>query len=176
MLFRSGERHLRNHNKLLWQVEGADGVKTGFTKAAGRILVSSATREGRRLICVTLDDPNDWADHAALLEEGFSRYSLQQVVRKGDKIDTLEVVGGEAQKVAVIAAEDFSYSLAEEEKTCLMLPGPGFVYAPAVEGAAAGYVYVLLEGKAVGKVPVVFGQTIEQKTDETEKHRKTLFR
>ena len=88
----------------------------------------------------------------------------------------MEVVGGETEKVSVIAAEDFSYSLAEEEKTCLMLPGPGFVYAPALEGAAAGYAYVLLEGKAVGKVPVVFGQTIEQKTDETEKHRKTLFR
>ena len=42
-----GERCLTNHNKLLWQVEGADGVKTGFTKAAGRILVSSATRDGR---------------------------------------------------------------------------------------------------------------------------------
>ena len=47
---RVGERSLRNHNKLLWRVEGADGVKTGFTKAAGRILVSSATRQGRRLM------------------------------------------------------------------------------------------------------------------------------
>ena len=67
-----GQRYLRNHNKLLWQVEGADGVKTGYTKAAGRILVSSATRNGRRLICVTVNDPNDGQDHAALLEKGFS--------------------------------------------------------------------------------------------------------
>ena len=44
-----GQRYLTNHNKLLWRVEGADGVKTGYTKAAGRILVSSATRNGRRL-------------------------------------------------------------------------------------------------------------------------------
>ncbi|MEF2838714.1 MAG: D-alanyl-D-alanine carboxypeptidase family protein [Oscillospiraceae bacterium] len=171
-----GQRYLSNHNKLLWRVEGADGVKTGYTRAAGRILVSSALRDGRRLVAVTIDDPDDWNDHAAFLEEGFSRYSLQRVVRKGDRIDTVEVVGGETEKVSVIAAEDFSYSLAEEEKTCLMLPGPGFVYAPAVEGAAAGYAYVLLEGRAVGKVTVVFGQTIEQKKDETEKHRKTLFR
>ena len=64
-----GNRSLRNHNKLLWQVEGADGVKTGYTKAAGRILVSSAVRNGRRLICVTINAPNDWNDHALLLNE-----------------------------------------------------------------------------------------------------------
>ena len=49
-----GNRYLRNHNKLLWQVAGADGVKTGYTKAAGRILVSSATRDGRRLIALAI--------------------------------------------------------------------------------------------------------------------------
>ena len=59
---RAGERSLRNHNKLLWQVDGADGVKTGFTKAAGRILVSSATRDGRRLVAVTINAPDDWND------------------------------------------------------------------------------------------------------------------
>ena len=50
-----GGRSLTNHNKLLWRYEGADGVKTGYTKAAGRILVSSATRDGRQLIAVTIN-------------------------------------------------------------------------------------------------------------------------
>lgn len=163
-----GDRYLTNHNKLLWRLEGADGVKTGFTKAAGRILVSSATRNGRRLIAVTIDDPQDWEDHAALLEEGFSRYRVRRVVTRGQLVDTVEVVGGETHKVQLLAAEDFDYALAEEEHPQLALPGPGFVYAPAVEGADAGYAYVLIEGKAVGKVPVVYGQTIEQ-TAEKEK-------
>ena len=61
-----------------------------------------------------------------------------------------------------MAAESFAYPLAEEENPCLMLPGPGFSYAPAVEGADAGVCYVVLNGKAVGKIPVVYGQTIEQ--------------
>ena len=163
---KAGERYLTNHNKLLWRVEGADGVKTGFTKAAGRILVSSATREGRRLIAVTIDDPDDWDDHAALLEEGFSRYTVQRVVTTGEYVDTIEVVGGENHKVQVLAAENFDYALAPDERPQLALPGPGFVYAPAVEGADAGYAYVLIEGKAVGKVPVVYGATIEQTPTE----------
>ena len=170
-----GERYLTNHNKLLWRVEGADGVKTGYTQAAGRILVSSATRQGRRLIAVTIDDPDDWKDHAALLEEGFSRYSVQRVVSAGEYVGTVEVVGGENCRVQVLAAENFDYAVAPEERPQLALPGPGFVYAPAVEGAEAGYVYVLIEGKAVGKVPVVYGHTIEQEQEEEKPFWKKLF-
>lgn len=163
---RVGERYLTNHNKLLWRVEGADGVKTGYTKAAGRILVSSATRDGRRIVAVTIDDPDDWLDHAALLEEGFARYSLQRVVSAGEVVGSLEVVGGVQGRVQVLAKEDFDFCLAPEEHPQLALPGPGFVYAPAVEGGDAGYVYVLIEGNAVGKIPVIYGQTIEQMPEE----------
>lgn len=161
-----GQRYLTNHNKLLWRVEGADGVKTGFTKAAGRILVSSATREGRRIIAVTIHAPDDWNDHAGLLEEGFSRYSVQRVVSAGDRVGTVEVAGGQDCRVEVLAKEDFDYALAQEERPQLALPGPGFVYAPVVEGADAGFVYVLVQGKAVGKIPVVYGKTIEQTVEE----------
>lgn len=67
-----GDRVLNNHNKLLWQLEGCVGLKTGYTKAAGRTLVSAVERDGCMLIAVTLCDGNDWADHAALHEYGFS--------------------------------------------------------------------------------------------------------
>ena len=162
-----GDRYLTNHNKLLWRVEGADGVKTGFTKAAGRILVSSACRQGRRIVAVTIDDGDDWNDHANLLEEGFSRYAVRKVVSAGDVVDTVEVLGGESRRVELLAAEDFSYALAPEEQPLLAVSGPGFVYAPAVEGAEAGDAYVLIAGKAVGKVPLVYGRTVEQ-TEEKE--------
>lgn len=170
-----GERYLTNHNKLLWRVEGADGVKTGYTKAAGRILVSSATRQGRRLIAVTLDDPDDWDDHAALLEEGFSRYSVKRIVTKGQYVGTVEVVGGENRRVQVMAAEDFDYALAPDECPQLAISGPGFVYAPAVEGAGAGHAYVLIEGNAIGKVPLVYGATIEQAPTEEKSFWQKLF-
>ena len=165
---RIGNRCLTNHNKLLWQVEGADGVKTGYTKAAGRILVSSAARNGRRLICVTINDPDDWRDHAALMEDGFSRYSVQRLVSAGDVIGELEVAGGESW-VTLLAAGDFDYALAEGETVSILLPGAGFVYAPVAEGADAGFAYVTVEGKSVGKFPVVYGGTVEQRKEEEKK-------
>lgn len=68
-----GGRTLINHNRLLRELEGCVGMKTGYTKAAGRTLVSCVEREGRTLVAVTLQDGNDWADHKALYEYGFSR-------------------------------------------------------------------------------------------------------
>ena len=170
-----GERYLHNHNKLLWRVQGADGVKTGYTQAAGRILVSSATRNDRRLICVTINDPNDWSDHAKLLEEGFSRFEQRKVVSAGDLLGCLEVAGSAGEKVRILAAEDFCYALTPEERPQIMLPGPGFVYAPVAEGADAGYAYVLVEGKAVGKVAAVYGQTVEVEPTEKRSFWQKLF-
>ena len=165
---RVGNRCLTNHNKLLWQVAGADGVKTGYTKAAGRILVSSAVRDGRRLVAVTINDPDDWRDHAALLEEGFSRYRIQRLITAGEQAGALEVAGGEGV-VPILATADFDYPLAEGEKVEIVLPGTGFVYAPVAEGADAGFAHVTVDGKAVGKFPVVYGETVERIQEEEKK-------
>lgn len=72
-------RTLYNTNKLLSRDSSITGVKTGFTDAAGRCLVSACERDGHRLICVTLHDKNDWEDHLALYDFGFSgaeRYTV----------------------------------------------------------------------------------------------------
>ncbi len=66
-----GQRTMENHNRLLRQMEGCVGLKTGYTRAAGRTLVSCTERDGCRLVAVTLQDGNDWADHAALYDYGF---------------------------------------------------------------------------------------------------------
>jgi D-alanyl-D-alanine carboxypeptidase len=161
-------RSLTNHNKLLWRVPGAEGVKTGYTKAAGRILVSSASREGRRLICVTIDDPNDWADHAALLEEGFSGYKVETVVEKGSALGSLEVEEGDADRVELLAGEGFAYALAKDERIRILLPQREFVYAPVKAGEKAGTAYLLLGDRVIGKIPLVYGRTVEQKKEEKQ--------
>ncbi len=161
-----GQRHLRNHNKLLWQVEGADGVKTGYTRAAGRILVSSAVRNGRRVVAVTINDPNDWADHGALLNDAFSKYEIRQLLFAGETVGNLEIAGGQAGRVELLAAEDFEYPIAEGEAVQIRISGPGFVYAPVTEGAEAGTAHICIGGSSIGKIPLIYGKTVEKIPEE----------
>lgn len=163
-----GERYLTNHNKLLWRVEGADGVKTGYTRAAGRILVSSATRNSRRLIAVTINAPNDWSDHKKLLETGFQQFQLKEIVEKGEVLGTVSVIAGNEETVNLIAAENFIYALREDERPYFVCQGPGFVYSPVKAGDAAGSVYVCIGDAPVGKVLVNYEKTVD-KTVKLEK-------
>ena len=77
---------LKNHNKLLRLYDGCIGVKTGFTKLAGRCLVSCAEKNGVRLICVTLNAPNDWDDHTNLYNFGFENTVSKKFCDVGFKI------------------------------------------------------------------------------------------
>lgn len=165
---RCDERNLTNHNKLLWRVEGADGVKTGYTKAAGRILVSSASRDGRRLVCVTINDPDDWNDHARLLERGFDEYTSCAVVRQGQVLGVTQVLGGAAGVVELVAEEDFFFPLTEEEQVELVMPQQEFVYAPVAGGARAGDCHVILQGQVIGRVSLVYGETVEREQEEEQ--------
>ena len=72
-------RIVLSHNRLLGRLEGADGVKTGYTDSAGRCLVASASRGNQRMIAVLLNDPHRWTDAAALLEYGFG--SVREAAR-----------------------------------------------------------------------------------------------
>lgn len=170
-----GQRSLRNHNKLLWQIDGAEGVKTGYTKAAGRILVSSAQRQGRRLIAVTINDGNDWADHKALLEDGFSKFTIRKIVSKGEMLGTRAIFGGTEQQVQILAAEDFSYALSEGEEPEIVLSGPDFAYAPVTGGMEAGYAYVCIGQDVIGKIPVVYKNSVQQVVPERLSFWKRLF-
>ncbi len=66
-------RPITNHNRLLWMYPGVDGGKTGYTVLAGRTLVTTAVRDGRRLVAATLNDPSDWDDHKRMYDWGFAQ-------------------------------------------------------------------------------------------------------
>lgn len=67
-------RNFSNHNRLLRECEGVFGIKTGFTKKSGRCLVTACKRNGKTLVAVTLNAPDDWNDHKKLYDYGFSLY------------------------------------------------------------------------------------------------------
>ena len=148
----AGERVLTNHNKLLWRCPGCIGVKTGYTRAAGRLLVSAAQREGRTLICVTIKDPADWQDHMALLDWGFGCYESRSVAACGEPLMTAP--GG-------------GVLMAQADLTLRLRPGeePRLVYVPGLasdllSGADAGTVKVYLNGKQAAEVPVTWGPPV----------------
>ncbi len=113
--YRFGERMVTNHNKLLWRYEGAEGIKTGFTKAAGRILVSSARRQGRRLICVTINAPDDWNDHCALFDEAYRQFECRPLCQKGQIFGAEVSLEGKLSGY-LVASQDLDALLLPEEK------------------------------------------------------------
>lgn len=153
-------RSLTNHNKLLWQYDGAVGVKTGYTKSAGRILVSCAERDGRRLVAVTISDPNDWADHKRLLDYGFEAYTPRQLLGAGEIMGEVPVISGGEDLVQAVTGEAFSYPLAEGEHVTFSLDLPVFVFAPVLAGAQAGVLHVEVDGKEAAELPLYWRYSV----------------
>jgi len=107
-----GDRCLKNHNRLLWMCDGCIGVKTGYTKAAGRVLVSAARRNGRTLIVVTIRDGNDWQDHMRLYDEAFQRFENRVVICKGQSVSAINLNG---QRMELCATQSVQYPLLPSE-------------------------------------------------------------
>ena len=108
-------------------------------------MVASATRDGRQLIAVTINAPDDWNDHARLLDYGFGQFETKRLVQAGQCLGTVEVLSGEGGSVDLVAGEDFYYPVARGETLEVQFPGPGFVYAPVTAGQEAGTAHVLLQ-------------------------------
>ena len=157
-------RSLSNHNRLLWTVDGAIGVKTGYTKAAGRILVSAAERMGRRLICVTINDGNDWNDHAALYDYGFSRYTEREAICAGAPVAELPLMDG---TTAVLAAQEaFTCALAENEQVSVSPLYPRAAFSCGENGTFAGFGAVTIGEKQLGVIRLVW-DGLEEDHDRT---------
>lgn len=150
----------QNHNRLLREYEGAIGVKTGFTKKAGRCLVSAARRDGVTLICVTLAAEDDWNLHKTLLDAAFSGiHPTKLPVEKKE----VPVVGG---KEASVPVEPFRTPYAalfsgDGEKVEVSYELPSFLYAPVQKGRVVGTVTYRLEGKVIETVELIATKGVE---------------
>jgi D-alanyl-D-alanine carboxypeptidase/D-alanyl-D-alanine carboxypeptidase (penicillin-binding protein 5/6) len=133
------KRWLSNSNKLLSLYDGCIGVKTGFTDEAGRCLISAAERGGVKLICVTLDAPNDWSDHKNLLDYGFS---IVKPIETAFDIGDIKasVVGGDSDNVDIkLSRNPLLTSInGEVPETVCRICLPTFSYAPVSSGQILG--------------------------------------
>lgn len=144
-----------NHNKLLTQYQGCVGVKTGFTKEAGRCLVSAAERDGALLIAVTLNAPNDWEDHTALLDYGFSQVEPYQLAG-GDVRLTVPVVGSPVEVMSLRGSNggEVTLPLGQGAQVERVVRVPKFLYAPVEAGEQVGEICWYLEGQLLGSAPL----------------------
>ena len=148
-------RTLTNHNKLLWRYDGCIGVKTGYTMAAGRTLVTCAERDGARYICVTLCDRDDWADHASLYDWAFENYEYVKAV-DSDTLFRVSAVNGGGQYATERAEHDGFVLLETGAEYEVRLELPPFVVCPVREGESAGLAIVTSGGETVCEVPLVY--------------------
>lgn len=150
-----GEKVIYNHNKLLSMSEYCVGIKTGYTQKAGRCLVSCFEKDARRLICVTMNAPDDWNDHLALFDECLKKYKAVTV--NGEVI--IPVVG------AVSNSLHCKYSkavyLPEPEKYSVELYYFPFVYAGINKDDAVGICKIFSGGKLIAKTKIVSDENVE---------------
>ncbi|MDE6590456.1 MAG: D-alanyl-D-alanine carboxypeptidase, partial [Oscillospiraceae bacterium] len=150
-----GTRTFVNHNKLLRRYEGCVGMKTGFTEKAGRTLVSAAARDGQTLICVTLNDGDDWNDHARLLDYGFATFPRQVLCRQGEVLGSVAVEGSLIPTMAVETQGELGYPLTEAEKLVIEVELVRSASTPIAPGVQLGVARWRLDGKVVAQMPLV---------------------
>ncbi len=161
-------RWLKNTNKLLTMYEGVVGVKTGFTDAAGRCLVSFCERDGVSLLCVTLHAKDDWNDHMKLYDYGFA-HVVSQPVEPPDAL-SVSVVGGTADAVALRTRDPLSVGTdnGDLRQLTVQVQVEPFLYAPVLENARVGNLAYYYEGRHVADVPLYTVDAVAAQEQEPE--------
>ena len=158
-------RYLQNHNKMLRNYDGAIGLKTGFTKKTGRCLVSAAERDGLCLIAVTLDAPDDWADHTRMLDYGFSAYERVTFFDVGEFTYSFSVCGGNETAVTLTNSEPLTLSLPKGKKSAaktVVNSYSRFEFAPVYTGDKLASVTLSCDGKSATS-DLVAAYTVQRK-------------
>ena len=162
-----GGRVLTNKNKLLSGYPGAIGVKTGYTKAAGRCLVFAAEREGMTLLGVVLNCP-DWFDEAAaLLDWGFDNWQRVTLLSAGETVRMIPVTGGVKDSVRAVASQDVAGPVPLSSWPDLLLDLPDSLEAGVQQGQVLGTASLMDGGEILVTVPLVAAEAVPESTFRT---------
>ena len=156
------KRWLKNTNRLLSMYDGVYGVKTGFTDEAGRCLVSACERDGMNLICVTLNDRNDWDDHMAMYNYGFETAVKRDIpISEGY---AAKLAGADKDMIGLTSdADSVSVTTVSEDDSSFSfeLIAPPFVYAPVKKGDETAELRLTYKGREVKRIPLYAAEDAE---------------
>lgn len=159
---REYDRILNNKNKLLTTYPGATGIKTGYTRAAGRCLVSSAQRDGMELICVVLNCA-DWFDESArLLDAAFTEYGWFTMLEAGETVREMQVEVSDGTMLPIVAQGELGGVASKDSLPSLELELPERLEAPIDRGEPLGTARMVVQGETVAQVPLVAGEAVER--------------
>ena len=158
---------LRNENQMLWYYRGCNGIKTGYTDAAGRCLVVSAKQNGVQLIAVILDSLYIWNDSLFLFDYSFGRVSSQSLIKTGDVVKTLPITSGRRKSMQVKTAGEIIMPVFDGNANAyeIVYDLPDTLVAPIKAGEPIGKIRVVLpDGREAASVDVVTTLDVEQKS------------
>lgn len=158
------DRGLRNHNKLLWMYADADGGKTGYTKAAGRCLISTAQRNGRRVIAVVLHADALWQDSIALLDYGLDAFSNLTLVKAGEVVHTIDIPKSQEKELKLVPARNFVITVprGQESKARTEIQLRPNLQLPILAGQKVGVMELEVNGKRVGQVDLIAKESMSE--------------
>ncbi|MDF2570755.1 MAG: dacB 1 [Sporomusa sp.] len=160
------DRDLYNENKMLWLYDGANGVKTGYTDAAGRCLVSAANRNGIQLIVVVLDSEFMWDDSIKLLDYGFTQLKQVPIISRNDILKTVKITEGKTGDIKLLSANDISIPMADNEidQFSTVIDAPNKLDAPITSGQKVGTVKVMYKNVEVASSDLVADRSVDRKS------------
>ena len=151
---RTYDRVLNNKNKLLTAYEGATGIKTGYTKKAGRCLVFGAEREGMRIIGVVLNCP-DWFNEAVrLMDMTFERYEAVTMLHAWESVGSIPVAHADGASVEALLTTDLTGVMPKGALPQVEVDLPDTLDAPIQAGQVIGTARLISGGTVIAEVPL----------------------
>jgi len=158
-------RTLKSKNRILWEYPGGNGIKTGYTKTAGRCLVFSARQDGQGVIGVLLNAPDMWDDAKELLDFAFHTYEVEEKVRQGEVVAKITVEKGLEDRLEIVAKRSILFPEDPEipAKITMRIDCPRTVEAPVMQGDIVGRLELYCEGRMLACTDLAAAKTVLKK-------------
>lgn len=152
-----------NKNKVVYQYSGGNGIKIGFTKAAGRTLVASSERDGMELICVVMNAPDWFNDTYKLMDYAYSQYETSQIIPAQRPVNAVKVWGGSKDFALIGSREEILCPLkkGQDNKVSIIYVLPQSQKAPVCRWQEAGHLKVYVNGKYLFSRPLQYLEDVE---------------